>query len=235
MFSRLRPSCYFLFAAGLLLAGCRDAKIKSYRAPKDPGSASAPLARPEQLEGINDLPPEARGVPSGPLTEMTLPPGHPPIDGMTTTPAASADMASTAVPTPAAAAGLAWTAPVTWKPKAGSAMRKGSYAVSGPEGEADLSVTAFPGNVGGDLANINRWRSQVGLPPVADVADGAQPLEANGLKMLVLDAANNGTRILGAIVPRPGETWFFKLTGPDALVAREKPAFLEFLESVRVP
>jgi hypothetical protein len=40
------------------------------------------------------------------------------------------------------------------------------------------------------------------------------------------------TRILGAILPYKGETWFFKLMGPDALVAHEKPAFLEFLRTV---
>ena len=103
------------------------------------------------------------------------------------------------------------------------------------EGAGDLSITAFPGDVGGNLANVNRWRGQLQLPPVADLTDIVQPLEANGLNMLIFDAANGGSRILGAIVPRPGETWFFKLTGPDALVAREKPAFLDFLRTVKVP
>ena len=114
-------------------------------------------------------------------------------------------------------------------------MRKGSYAISGPEGQGDLSITAFPGDVGGNLANINRWRDQLELPPVADVAEAAQPLEANGLHLLVFDGANHGQRILAAIVARPAETWFFKLTGPDALVAREKPAFLDFLQTVKAP
>ena len=87
----------------------------------------------------------------------------------------------------------------------------------------------------GNLANVNRWRGQLQLPPVADLTDAVQPLAANGLNLLVFDAANGGSRILGAIVPRPGETWFFKLTGPDALVAREKPAFLDFLRTVKAP
>jgi hypothetical protein len=114
-------------------------------------------------------------------------------------------------------------------------MRKGSYSVSGPEGAADLSITAFPGDVGGDLANVNRWRGQLQLPPVPDLTGALQPLEANGFRILVFDGANGGTRMLGAIVPRAGETWFFKLTGPDALVAREKPAFLDFLKTVKAP
>ena len=130
---------------------------------------------------------------------------------------------------------LVWTAPAGWAAKAASSMRKGSYTIDGPEGAGDLSITAFPGDVGGNLANVNRWRGQLQLPPVADLAGAVQPLEANGLHMLVFEGANNGNRMLGVIVPRPGETWFFKLKGPDVLVAREKPAFLEFLKTVRTP
>ena len=32
----------------------------------------------------------------------------------------------------------------------------------------DLIVTKFPGDVGGVLANVNRWRKQIGLQPIGD-------------------------------------------------------------------
>jgi hypothetical protein len=195
------------------------------------GAAMPPVAAPQRIANTNDLPPDARSAPANiPLTEGALPPGHPPISGANL----PADMASLPVPA-ATGQALVWAAPAGWSPKPGSAMRKGSYAVSGPEGTGDLSITAFPGDVGGDLANVNRWRGQLQLPPVADLAGTVEPLDVNGLHMLVFDAANSGSRILGAIVPRPGETWFFKLTGPDALVARTKPAFLDFLKTVKAP
>jgi hypothetical protein len=190
-------------------------------------AGSPTAAKPGSVANTNDLPPGARGLPGG-----ALPPGHPAI-GDTGLPAGTG-MASIPVAV-ATGQALVWTAPPSWTPTAGSAMRKGSYAVSGPEGQGDLSITAFPGDVGGDLANVNRWRDQLELPPVADVGEAAQPLDANGLHLLVFDGANGGRRILGAIVPRPGETWFFKLTGPDALVARTKPAFLDFLRTVKAP
>ena len=60
--------------------------------------------------------------------------------------------------------GLTWTAPAHWVGKPLSAMRKGSYTVPGDGAEADLSITAFPGAVGGELANLNRWRGQLQLP-----------------------------------------------------------------------
>ena len=179
------------------------------------------------MANTNDLPPDARGLPGG----GALPPGHPEIGAALP---AGGDMAGTAVVV-ASGPGLVWTAPADWKPTAGSAMRKGSYAVTGPEGTGDVSVTAFPGDVGGDLANVNRWRGQLGLPPVGTVAEAAQPLEVNGLRLLVFEGANGGQRMIAAIVSRPAETWFFKLTGPDALVARTKPEFLDFLRTVKAP
>lgn len=210
-------------AAGLVLAGCKDTRITAYRVPKE--TRFTPPATPD-----------ARGVPAtAPLAQGGLPPGHPPIDGLTVPPAApDSGMASTPVPT-ATDQALVWAAPASWTSRTGSTMRKGSYTINGPEGAGDLSITAFPGDVGGNLANVNRWRAQLQLPPVADLAGALQPLAANRLDMLLFDTANNGVRILGAIVPRAGETWFFKLTGPDALVAREKPAFLEFLKTVKAP
>lgn len=146
-------------------------------------------------------------------------------------------MANTAVPT--GSDSLTWTAPAHWTVKPASAMRKGSYAVKEGDAEADLSITAFPGDTGGLLANLNRWRGQISLSPLAaDQLDAnRQHLDIGPLHVDVADFAGsaNGvpTRIVGAVVPVGGETWFFKLMGPDALVAREKPAFLEFLRTVR--
>lgn len=201
---RLAP---LLLASLALLAACRDAKVASYRVPKEQPEPLPPILTGEV--------PAASG--------------------------AGAAMASTAVPT-AAGTGLTWTAPDHWKPKPASAMRKGSYAVPGTGGaDADLSITAFPGDVGGELANINRWRGQLELPPLAeaDLAAAVTRLDQNGLSFVVVDFANpqsaKSQRIVGALVPFDGATWFFKLMGPDALVAREKPVFLAFLQTVRPP
>ena len=56
----------------------------------------------------------------------------------------------------------------TWVVKPPAPMRKATFGVPAGSAEADLSITAFPGDVGGELANINRWRGQVGL----DAAQG---------------------------------------------------------------
>jgi hypothetical protein len=148
-------------------------------------------------------------------------------------------MANTAVTT-ASGPGLAWTAPAHWQAGPERAMRKATYFVPGPDGtKAELSVTAFPGDVGGNLANLNRWRQQLGLPPIdaAQLGSALEHLHAGSFHIDVAELIGPGTppakRVLGAIVPHAGATWFFKLDGPDALVAKEKPAFLAFLQTLR--
>ena len=204
MFSRCCPIALALLA--LSVGACRRAEVTSYRVPKEK-DAELPVALADSA---------APGAPAAP----------------------GAGMAGTPVPT-AQGAGLAWTAPAHWQAKPATAMRKVSYVVPGEAGAAaDLSITAFPGDVGGEAANVNRWRGQVSLPPLGegDVAGAVTRLNENGLAIGVVDFAGTGAnpqRILGAMVPHEGSTWFFKLTGPDALVAREKPAFLEFLKTVK--
>lgn len=213
-----RPILRVLILSTLVLtAGCKDRQITAYRAPKDPAAAPQP--------GM---------TPSG-----ELPPDHPPIggSGSSTIPAPSGDMANSAVPT-AGGSDLKWIAPSTWIPKTGSSMRKGSYAVKAGAAEADLAITAFPGDTGGLHANINRWRGQVGLKPAgaAELDASVQHIDGQGLHFDVVDLAGpSGTRMLGAITNYNGNSWFFKLMGPDVLVAAEKPAFLQFLQTVQAP
>src|ERR1700736_3128696 len=45
-----------------------------------------------------------------------------------------------------------WEAPASWQEQPPSAMRKGSFLISdNQDRRADMSVTVFPGTVGGDL------------------------------------------------------------------------------------
>jgi hypothetical protein len=202
--------------------------LKSVRFPGAPAVASG---TPAGAANTNDLPPGARGVPSnGALAADVLPPGHPPVGGAM---ASGGDMNTAQVPV-ASGETLVWTAPPGWTPTNVSPMRKGSYSVSGPDGTGDISITAFPGDVGGNLANVNRWRGQLGLAPVDNLTGAVETLDVNNQHMLVFDGSNAGQAILGAILPQPGQTWFFKLTGPATLVARTKPAFLNFLRTVKV-
>jgi hypothetical protein len=188
----------------LLLASCREAQVTTYRIPKE-NETLAPVAAAAPS-------PAGMGADTGGLVVASTETG-----------------------------GLTWTAPVAWKARPGSSMRKGSYAIGAEGGPvADLAITAFPGDVGGDLANVNRWLGQLGRPPIAEAELAATviPFPAAAMDMKIVDLAGGTAeaplRMLGAIVPHQNATWFFKLTGPDAVVAPEKAAFLEFLKTVKV-
>ncbi|MFH1496990.1 MAG: hypothetical protein ABII82_04110 [Verrucomicrobiota bacterium] len=154
-----------------------------------------------------------------------------PLPGAPAAVAAALQSAPATPSGPAAAGDLTWTAPASWQAKDLGPMRKASYTVGD---EADFSVIAFPGEAGGDLANINRWRGQVQLPPLteAQLAAETESVAGQGLTFTLVDFAGGGTRITGAILPHAGQSYFFKLTGPDAVVAAARPEFIAFLQSV---
>lgn len=136
---------------------------------------------------------------------------------------------------------LKWTTPAGWEEAPRGEMRAASFRVKGEGGkQADVGVVPLPGMGGGDLDNVNRWRSQVGLAPVAteDLPKLAQAVEVGGQAAQLYDLAgqNPGSgdkdRILAAVLRREGVAWFFRMTGDDELVAQQKPAFVEFLKSV---
>lgn len=139
---------------------------------------------------------------------------------------------------------LHWQAPEGWQQQTGSSMRVASFAITAPDGRrADMAVTTFPGDVGGDFANVNRWRGQLQLTPIAEAelpaALAQLDLPAGHFQQIdiVSDAplidGKQKARILGAWLKQPERTWFFKLAGEDTLVASQRDAFLNFLRTVR--
>lgn len=117
-------------------------------------------------------------------------------------------------------------------------MRLATIVIPGPSGELSASVTEF----GGDLAgNVNRWRGQIGLPPLQESAimDSLTEVETGLGKGYIVSLANPETpdnALLAAIVPRPkGTSVFVKLPGKIADLTAITPAFTEFTRSLSVP
>ncbi len=144
------------------------------------------------------------------------------------------DMANTAVPLPPSSVEAPqWQLPAEWTEKTPGAMRRASFS-AGPEGKVDISVTAFPGDVGGDLANVNRWRRQLQLEPVdeATLAQQIQAFEAQEITLKFVEIEGADTATLAGWTLHRGQSWFFKMTGPKEAVAAEKASFQAFLRSV---
>ncbi len=139
-----------------------------------------------------------------------------------------------------------WNLPSGWIEQPPSAMRIASFTFAGAEGEkADISVVSLGGTGGGDLANVNRWRGQLSLPPIDDdsLSRVETPIPGGGDPFILLDMVSEKTlaknrfktRTLAAILKRNERTWFFKMTGADPVVAEEKQRFVDFVKSARFP
>lgn len=147
-----------------------------------------------------------------------------------------ADMAS------AGADGWTWAAPTGWRAMESTPMRLANFAVEGAPGvECYLSV--LPGAAGGMLDNLNRWRTQMALPPLTDDDVAGLPTVAMlGVDAPVLECfgeftpmqgpAQQDAGLIGALAVLPEHTVFVKLTGPADAVRSQRSNFLAFCRSL---
>jgi hypothetical protein len=112
-------------------------------------------------------------------------------------------------------------------------MSVASITLAGGGQEASLTITPLGGRQD-FLANVNRWRGQLGLEPRPDADSvGAETIEVAGAPARLVDIVGVDGHMLGVISTRGDATWFYKLTGPDPLVADHRDAFVAFMQSIR--
>lgn len=134
---------------------------------------------------------------------------------------------------------VAWTLPKGWVSTGGSGLRAATLKPAA-DSPVEVSVIALSGAAGGELANVNRWRGQIGLPPVDEktLAGMRQTLKAPGGSVTVFDlsapAPSKARMVVGTFLLPAGDSWFFKLNGDADPVGKAKPDFLTLLGSLRL-
>ena len=129
-----------------------------------------------------------------------------------------------------------WQVPSGWKAAGPKPMRLASFDIPDAAGNGDVSISKLSGNGGGLLANVNRWRGQVGLAPLeagALAANSKTVATAGGDSGTWVELVGTEKTILGAILARGEVSWFFKLTAPAAVAAQNRDAFEQFVRSIR--
>lgn len=161
-----------------------------------------------------------------------------PKDGSDPGPAPAHDHASNAA---AAKPQLSYTLPAGWSETTPNSVSLAAFSIKSGGVEANVAITPLPNLAGREALVVNMWREQAGLPPIdgVELAKTLEPVEIGGEKgqlFEVLGALEGGAplRIITAFVHQPDASWFYKLAGDEALVAAQKPVFVEFLKSVRV-
>ncbi len=139
---------------------------------------------------------------------------------------------------------LRWDLPAGWVERAPSAMRIANFLAAG-DPLAECYLTILAGDAGGLGANVNRWLGQLGRPALGPSDMDALPrakllerdavlLEAQGdFTGMSGGAARTGQRLLGLLLVDPAGSAFLKFVGPDAVVVREREAFLQLAASFR--
>ena len=152
-------------------------------------------------------------------------------------PQAEGDMP--APPKPSGQGSLKWSLPKGWSEAAGEGMRFATFK-SPVAGRHEATVVVLPGPAGGELANVNRWRGQIGLGPIDEAALAAARVvvKTKAGALNVYDFTSEGqtkSRMVAGLISTPdGNTWFLKLTGDAGPVAKAKPDFMRLLESLRL-
>jgi hypothetical protein len=159
-----------------------------------------------------------------------LPASHPPINGA----APAQPDATSAQPKPA------WQPPADWHEVSGGQFLVAKFNI-GDDTQTSVNVSMSPGDGGGLVANVNRWRGQLDLAPLgeSEVTQQCQSLEASGGKATLVDIAgtdsrnNQKSRLLAVIVPQGDKTWFYKLMGNEQTVGLQKDTFTKFVQTVK--
>jgi len=220
---------YIMFLVSLLLlAGCgsSDDEIRVYQVSRPDSMPPSETAPRPAMAPTADAPTQPKGP------SQATPSGQ---GGMQMLPGMDSQVEQISDAT--------WTAPEGWEEFPPNPPRKGNFNIQREGSDAVLAtVTAFPGTVGGLLANVNRWRGEVGLEPLReDQLEGLlKTVYVDGRTAYIVDltrehsgAGVNST--LGAIIPRDDSTWFVKIMGDSAVLATQVPKLKEFMESMQFP
>lgn len=204
-----------LLSGVLAFSACKGREMELYRVPKQAAQTAAPAH--DHAHGHEGRDHSAHEHPPAPQAD-----------------AMAAGTAGLPAPPPGS---IHWTKPSGWTQKPAGGMRFATLGVPTQAGEAELAVVMLAGDAGGNLANVNRWRGQLGLDPIDDsqlarVSESVKSLAGTSLVVQVA-GADGKSGLLAAILPQAHQTWFFKLTGNSGATREARPAFLKFLASLR--
>jgi hypothetical protein len=134
---------------------------------------------------------------------------------------------------------LRWQAPSDWRETGPRPMRLVSYAMGSA---SECYVTVLGGAAGGLVANLDRWKSELGLSKTTpDEVAALERVKMLGREAVLFEgvgeyssmgaAPRPDSAVLGAICMRGEDSVFVKLIGPREEVLALRRPFMQFLAS----
>jgi hypothetical protein len=141
-----------------------------------------------------------------------------------------------------ASPGFTYELPAGWSELPTSNMRLVNLRVAG-DAQTECYLSSLPGDAGGVLDNVNRWRQQMELAPLDAEALAKLPrgkLLGRDAFLVELDGKFTGmggtsidnARMVGAVAVMPSTMLFLKMTGPRDVVQRERAGFDKVLATL---
>ena len=128
---------------------------------------------------------------------------------------------------------LHWDAPKAWKEMPPSSMRVAQFRAN-DDPPVDLTVIPLGPESGALLPNVNRWERELAIPPSPQekLGEVTKQTKVNDLDVTMVDLKGAEKRTLAAIVPFGGRVWFFKMQGPNDIVAKQQENFNAFIATL---
>lgn len=198
--------------AALCMASCGEEQIEEQQVPRG-------------AETVPDAPAMSPGAPPPPAGEQAAAPDQ---AGAAGEPAGEAPGDEAADP---------WVVPVGWTLVPGERpMRVATFEAPSEEGPVEIAITQFPGRVGGELANINRWRGQMGLAAVdeGELESVIERFEGPGFDGYQARIEGEDMHMLAAGVYEEAHdrTWFVRADVAPGAVDELAPQIFGFARSI---
>lgn len=130
-----------------------------------------------------------------------------------------------------------WVVPSGWRvDETPRPMRLKTFMIDTEGAESvEVAVTLFPGEVGGLLANVNRWRGQIGLASVdeGELEGLTERFTSPGFQGHLLHLRGPEVEMLAASIYELGadRTWFVRVVGEGSEVEAVKGEVFDFARS----
>jgi hypothetical protein len=176
---------------------------------------------------------DAVGATAGGGMQPPMMGGSPPFAGATP-PVASRPPSQPAKPH------LEFDTPPDWQEAGRGSMGSRSYRFGEGDEQVTVKLSDFPpvGSMADPLSNINRWRGQLGQPPL-DAESIKQHTEAVEISdtdgvLTTIERPDQSEAMLPVMVVKHDHVWFFQLLGSPQGVAAHREEFLDWLGTVEI-
>lgn len=128
---------------------------------------------------------------------------------------------------------VSWKAPKNWIEGTAGNMQIGKFLFDKATSD-HVSIATFPGDVGGDLANINRWRRQLSIPATTKDKIKFKKYKSKNKTFEVVSINNQSDSIIVAIFKEKDQTTFVKMMAKSNIAKKRYSEFIDFCLTIKI-